>query len=282
MWRLLSLSLALTIVGQAFSPALDDWRKEIEAAGATVNFVNIVTDPVRNEMRIEGEVRDRALLVSYLANERFRGELVNAHALTISQNAGGRSIHFIVFNMAREAEWRKHEEGLVAHELGHVWLQVRGFAGVPYVSGKAESCLAIHVNDVVQHVIIRAEMARRGIDGIDYWLSKLLPLISDLESGAAAPVLPPCRQAALLSHWLDARLGTAAEDWDKMKPVEQQFSRLYPLLAAAASEVESEVRRMNPASLEGYEQSLRFVRDRFNRMYDLLAAPKNGPSQSPL
>ncbi len=276
MWRLFCLFPALTLAGDASSPALEEWRKEIESAGATVNFVRIVTDPLRNEMRIEGEVRDRPVLVSYLSDERFRGELVNAHALTISQNAGGRSIHFILFNMAREAEWRKHEDGLVAHELGHVWLQVQGFGGVPYVSGKADSCLAIHVNDAVQHVIIRAEMARRGIDGIDYWLSKLLPLISDLESGVAAATLSPCQQAALLGHWLDARLGTAAEDWEKMKPVEENFRRLYPVLGSAASELETEVRRRDLTSPEGYRQALRLVHERFVRVLEQLAAPKSG------
>jgi hypothetical protein len=268
---LLSAYFTLAAFAPAADGSLDQWRREIEAAGVKLAVVRVATDPARQEMRLQGEPPHRPILVSYLSNDRFRAELLAAHALTVTHRAEGQTYAFVVLNLAREAEWRPFETGLLAHELGHVWLESQGYQGLPF-SGAEDACVAVHANDIVQHILIRAETRRRQIDGVDYWLAKLLPLIQDLEQDHPRMPLPACAELTLLSHWLDARLGVAAEDWLPLTPVAARFASRYPELAEVADELEAVLRPANLIDRDAYRAALHSTHQQIQALYRRLAA----------
>jgi hypothetical protein len=259
----------------AFAPAadgpLEQWQREIEASGVKLAVVRVVTDPARQEMRLQGDPPHRPIIVSYLMNDRFRAELFAAHALTVTHRAAGQTYSFVVLNLAREAEWRPYETGLMAHELGHVWLESQGYQGLPF-SGSEDACVAVHANDIVQHILIRAETRRRQIDGVDYWLSKLMPLIQELEEDKPRTPLPPCAELTLLSHWLDARLGVATEDWLALAPVATRFASRYPELAEAAEHLEAVLRPADLRNRDTYRAALHTTYEQVQVLYRKLAA----------
>ncbi len=268
---LLSAYFTLAAFAPAADGSLEQWRREIEASGVKLAVVRVATDPARREMRLLGDPPHRPIIVSYLMNDRFRAELLGAHALTVTHRAGERTYSFVVLNLAREAEWRRYASGLMAHELGHVWLESQGYPGLPF-SGAEDACVAVHANDMVQHILIRAETRRRQIDAVDYWLAKLMPLIQDLEEDRPRTPLPACAELALLSHWLDARLGVAAEDWLALHPVAARFASRYPDLAEVAEQLETVLRPANLTDRDAYRAALHATYEHVQALYRRLAA----------
>jgi hypothetical protein len=261
----LTLATPLVCAGEGWSAALREWTREIEAAGGQVIPVRVVTDPNGGAMRFEGEVAHRGVVARYMADDNFRAQLVAAHALTLNYRGPEGRLHFIIMNIARAPEWSDHAEGMLAHEVGHAWLDAMGYAGVTYESG-SQACLSTHITDVVQHVMIRSEMRRRRIDSTGYWLSKLTPLIADLESGNPPKVAGPCGQALLLSQWLDARLGTSPEAWEKLRPIELAFAEAYPEVGRCAADIESLLRVADLMDPVAYRTVLEAVRARIHRL----------------
>lgn len=221
------------------SPPLAQWKEEIEAAGpGKVVLARVFTDGARNQILLPEDAGERPLLRQYFLNPAFVAEFVHMHAATVNHLGPGGPVHFILLNMARSAEWDGHEDAVLAHELGHVWLFVNNYPA-PAFEGREDSCVAIQAGDAVQHVLIREEIRRRGIDLLPFWTRNLKTQLETLEAHEPGDFagLPLCRQVSLLTQWVDVRLGLSPESWKDYERFSQAMTRCFPWLAAAAGEL---------------------------------------------
>lgn len=148
---LLALQLPITL------PApVERWKAEIESR----NFSKIEI------LRIPGDTgsgEDRKVLMSYFNKADFAESFSRSQALTFRYELAGRSRSLILLNMSRMQQTQNSADALIAHELGHIWLASLGLLPPLYEPGP-DSCLAVHYGDIVQHILLRAENDRRGID----------------------------------------------------------------------------------------------------------------------
>jgi hypothetical protein len=259
-----ALLLASVVV---LSPALTKWKAEIEERdGGKIILVPIETDAKSNTMILPEDIEARPVLRRFFLSEDFRGQLASAHALTVNSDPAEGKFHFILLNMARAEQWREAEEALLAHEFGHIWLNATGYSGLPYQPGP-DSCLAINAGDVVQHVLIRREMKRRGIPNLPYWLPNLERSLAALEqAGAAAPPLTGCPKLVQLTQWVDARLGLTVEDWSKLPRFLALLEKDYPDLAPLADDLAEYIGYRDISDPEQYRRVLEFSRRKFGKV----------------
>ncbi len=177
--------------------------------------------------------------------------------MTANLPVGGRRVSFIVLNMSRAAEWQAFEDPILAHELGHVYLDVRGYRS-PGLRPGTPVCEAVHTGDLVQHILIRPEMARRGIDYVPWMAATLEPVIERLQMPPAAGG-SKCGQLARLSMWLDASLGLTAEDWPRLPEFVDVLNRSFPELVPIEAGLRNRLAAMDVSSRAGYQAALRLA-----------------------
>jgi hypothetical protein len=244
----------------SFSDSLEMWAREIErTSGGTVLAVRIYTDPLRNELRIPDDAPLSDLIAHYLRDAGFRAQFAAAHALTVNHAGANGKTHLILVNMARADEWSGEEQGLLAHELGHAWLDALGFASPVYVPGP-RSCVGVLAGDIVQHVLIRSETERRGVSQRRYWMRQL-------QAGGPQPAGEPCQRLIQLARLVDARLGLESRDQAFLKRLESEYASADPGLLDYAGAVE---RALDPKITEraGFSASVQRVRAILERLYD--------------
>jgi hypothetical protein len=238
---------------------LAEWKREIESIrGSQVVFARIFLDRERNEMRLPEDTASADVLRRYLRVEAFRSQLAAAHSLTVNHSGSGGAIHFIVVNMGFADEWSGAEDELLAHELGHAWLDEKGFRSPPFGSG--EPCIAVHTGGIVQHILIRAETARRGISLRRYWIGNLetsLRFLSSPDAGRTA--LSPCQRLIQLAQLVDTRLGLTALDWPALNRFEELHRKLHPEIAVHADAIASYLRGRDVSGQIAYDDAIRFV-----------------------
>ncbi|MCC6362921.1 MAG: hypothetical protein IT165_05315 [Bryobacterales bacterium] len=209
---------------------LEDWGREIEAlSGGPVILVRVETDATDNSLHIPPAFPGREIVRQYFLQQSFVEQLFRAHALSLNQDG----FHFILLNMARAADWQGLEESLLAHEYGHIWLDVLGYRAPAYIP--AAPCLSTHAGDIVQHVLIREETRRRGFDYMAFWTRNQERWLNSMLSLTQAPELEACQRLQLLSAWVDAQLGSTPLQWPKRAEYLGMLNRLYPRLAASAN-----------------------------------------------
>jgi hypothetical protein len=203
---------------------LEQWKTEIEqVGGAPVVVVRVETDKERNELRAPEDLPHRAAAVKLLSNEGFLRQFVAAHALSVNWYEKGQTVHFIFLNMARAEEW--DEEGLLAHEYGHAWLHALGYA-MARVPQSHPSCLATHAGDVVEHVLIRKEAVRRGLDVLAYFKRNVEAALASEGAGEARE---GCQRLAQLALSVDATLA--------FPELRDALAQKFPGLRAPAAEL---------------------------------------------
>ncbi len=193
--------------GLPLSEALEEWKREIEAKLA--GRVQIVAVPGG-----ELEEEDSDLLNGQMANPALVAAFERAQALTISVRVGARLRPFVLLNKKRIEATRNDASTLVAHELGHIWLQAQGLFPPRFGAG-ARACLAVHAGDIVQHEWIRAELDRRGIGWRENYArdyEAAWEAVKGVRPGGAGD---DCRRAQRLSLMVDLRaaFGAEAGEW---------------------------------------------------------------------
>ncbi len=242
------------------SERLETWKREIEQRGEQVVVARIETDRETNQIRIPPGTPRRALLARILAVPKLLDQFARTHAMTLNQPAAEGRVHFVLLNMARADEFKDAEEPLLAHELGHAWLDALGFQS-PDVAGEPQPCLAIHAGDIVQHILIRKEMARRGIAFHDYWIRNLDAALDALKK-EDAPAAGPCDSLARIALWTDVRLGLGPESWSRYAEFDQTFRRRFPSLAGTVDELVTVLSAVDVSVRERYTRALAYVRRR--------------------
>jgi hypothetical protein len=224
-------------------------------------------DPASHELRIPEDAEGREILARYFRQPAFRTQFIAAHALTINHQGPEGKLHFILLNGASAAQWTGMEDALLAHELGHAWLDERGYKSPAYAAAE-RSCVAIHAGDMVQHILIRDETNRRGIAARHYWLRNLRAASAYLENRPAGQAEPPCQKLIRLTQLLDVRLGLSQQDWDGFDHFLELYQTSYPDLLTHADAMESFLRDHDVSQPADFAAALEFVKDRLERLYD--------------
>lgn len=275
MWVGLAQGLGAQSGYVALSKPLLEWKKEIEAkGGGKLIAVRVYTDPLRNEISLPADTEQRAILRRYFLDESFRGLLAGAHSLSVNYGGSEGKYHFVLLNMALAEQWSGQEEAVLADEFGHAWLSAQGYGAPEYRPG-AEACVGVQAGNVVQHVLIREELERRGIRYREHWLRTLEPALEKLESGTAVPLAatPPCERLAQLALWVEVRMSLSAELWQNFSRFQQMMSKRYPETRASSEQIESRLGEMKPAgpgqlpSREAYQSALDYTLGKFTELY---------------
>ena len=259
------LSLLLTarvaLAAPPLSERLETWKREIEQRGEPLVVARIETDRETNQVRIPPDTPRRALLARLLASQGLVEQFVQTHAMTLNQQALEGRTHFVLLNMARAAEFKDAEEPLLAHEFGHAWLDALGFRS-PDVAGEAQPCLAIHAGDIVQHILIRGEIERRGFVFRDYWIRNLDQALDALKKEAAPGAAGACDSLARIALWTDVRLALSADSWSRYGEFDQAFRRRFPLLAETVDELVTVLEAVDVTALDRFRRALAYVHRR--------------------
>ncbi|MCL4853224.1 MAG: hypothetical protein KJZ78_17845 [Bryobacteraceae bacterium] len=247
------------------SPALTEWKSEIEATGSgRLIAVRIFTDPVNREIRLPPDIPAIEVLERYLRNTAFIEQFTLAHALTIDYQGVEGRLFFVLLNMALAGEWEGDEDALLAHEFGHVWLNLNGYPSLAFRG--AEGCVALHASDIVQHELLRQDFRRRGIDYDSFWIRNLerarIELASRQEQAAEEN---PCRRMAGLTLWIDVRLGLTSREWAHRDEFLAALEGRYPEWRELAAELAQRIEKTDLRDRRRYRAILDLTARRIQR-----------------
>ncbi len=240
------------------NPALESWQSEIQTlSGGVLVMVPVETDPVENVLRIPPSFPGRPIVAQLLSNESFVVQLTRAHALNANVSGPQGVHHFILLNMARSADWKDLEDSLLAHEFGHVWLNAMGYRALDSSSDPLRACLATHAGDMVQHILIREEGKRRGLDVSAFWLRIQETALS--RENQPLPELSRCERWQAAAEWLDAVEG--APGWPLLPRYEMMMRRRFPQLIEPLAVIRSTLHGRDLWDRSLYEYALRMLTD---------------------
>lgn len=237
-------SAFVLIFALAAPQVLEVWRGEIEAAGGVpVLVAEVEFEPGGQQMRLPEGIAGRALFAHYLRQEEFVRQFVHMRGVMVHHRGWGGEAFLVMLNGARRTEWEPHVAALVGHEFGHAWLRAKRFPETTPEAGDPP-CLAIHAGDIVEHVLIRRELDRRGIGHRGYAAESFAASRVAMKQREDGEGLKQARQDACLALrqvalWVDARLGLAAEDWPDLAQYEAEARRVFPGLEEHVSAIEA-------------------------------------------
>jgi hypothetical protein len=260
----LFLAMALSAAAQPapgdLPQALRPWVSEIEdLSGGRVILVRAYADPKRDAVLVPVAVERGEVLDRYMKDPGFRRQLGAANALSLNYEGPEGRLHYVLMNMAHSARWAGVEDGLLGHELGHAWLNARGFRSPEYARGP-RACIAALSGDMVQHVLIRAEMERRGIQYRGFW-------VRQLEAELPGRDDDPCRRLILLTHLVDALLGFGAAEWNGLERYEAAIRETNPLVPPYAAEIAAYLKAASLSEPAGFAEAVCAVRSRAERLF---------------
>ena len=253
--------LALLGFWQLSAP-LAQWKQEIEKEShAPLVIARVYRDRQQNTITLPPDTPQRDIAKSYLMKEEFVRQLMQSYALLISHHGPAGLVNIIMLNMDRKAEWAS-EDAIIAHEMGHVWLKALDYP-VPIIQDGPNMCLGIETGDVVQHILIRREMDRRGIDYLEGWRRDLDAALQKLEDEPAeSSPTEPCRRLRLAALWLDVRLGLTDATWPNRPRLEAELRTHAAPMLPIVDQIETYLRGVDVASKPVHGEALSFVLER--------------------
>lgn len=259
------LPLLPALVLLALPPVLEQWRAEIEAAGgAPVLVAEVEFSADGSEMRLPDDVPGRPLFVQYLRREDFVRQFLLMRGVLVHHQGPDANAFLVLLNGARRGEWGAHEASLLGHEFGHAWLRARGYPAPVFPPGPL-ACLAIHTGDIVQHVLIRREMDRRGIPHQPLWLESLAAATRaartwpDGDGLRRARVDDPCLAARQAAEWADVRLGFIDARPEVVDQYEAEMRRVYPGLESVVGSIAEAVSGLEVEDRQRHREALELV-----------------------
>jgi len=264
-----ALILFTIVVGFAAQPTarveltgpLAEWKKEIESLdGHSVVVARVYYNPRNGVVRLPPDAPERPAIVEYLRNPNFLKQFVAMHAITIHHKDGDRTLHIVLLNMGRLAEWGRHEDALIGQEFARISLYTRNYPEPAY-DGREEACIGIQAADLLQRQLIRRELKRRGIDYNAYLLPLLETAMRQMERAEVRPVeeIPTCALMSKLVLWLDARLGITDKEWPARGRFLRALKRMYPILERTSDDLYGQLAPLDLGDQETYTRALELV-----------------------
>jgi hypothetical protein len=266
MLRCLVLFAAVPLVGQTLTPALMRWRQEIEARGTPVYITRVDYNPARNTIGLPQDAPRRDIFASYLRSPAFLNDFQHLYAASITHKEEGKESYLILLNTARADEWRDAEEAVLAHELGHHWLQSLGYPAPAYQPGPL-SCVSMFAGDVVQHVLIRQELDRREINHRGLMARVLDATARHLAANPKPPASDRCllvRQAAQLA---DAILGMSGAPWPGREAYDAAWREKLPDIEVPVGKIVRYLRNRDVAPLDAHKEAVQFAYEQLLALY---------------
>ncbi len=242
-------------------PKLVEWRKEIEATGRTkVILARVYRDRKHDLVYLPKDAGQRPILVRYFHNEHFLRQFIKMDAVTINYYGEEGTFSFILLNMDRSEDWDFDEDAVLAHEFGHAWLFANDYVA-PVFEGKQDSCISIYAGEAVQHILIRKEIARRGIPDLDYRLRSLEKTLDHLQrdDAPAFEQLSVCEKMAPIVPWLDVRLGLSPELWNHYDRFQKVMEQRFPVLKQFTRDLYRKLRVAKLDTPKNYQRTLEDV-----------------------
>lgn len=253
------------------SDRLAAWKAEIEKqSGVPVHCARLYVERGAGILDIPEDAPEAVLLASlFQGRPELKMEFLPMQAMNLAYDDGAARHQFVLINMARREEFAGGEEGLIAHEFGHIALQAKGYR-LPVYDGGPLACEALHVGSMVQHALIRKELTRRGFDQETVWVRNLdeaLPRYENAAAAGAGPDANPCARLAQLSLATDVVAGLSEQRWPNRGRYLTALRKKDPRLVAAAEAIAADFTQGAMSTPEQYEVMLDRVRQRVEALF---------------
>ncbi|MBI4892030.1 MAG: hypothetical protein HY821_15500 [Acidobacteria bacterium] len=208
--------------------ALAQWKGDIEArSGLPLVVAETEYEANDHSFRLAPDTPQRAAFIEYLQVENFRRQYMQMYAVMIHHKAAGGSAYLVMLNGMRRADWKGHEEALIAHEFGHAWIKAQGYP-TPIFIDNQWACVGVHSGDVVQHGLIRSELDKRGIEYRKFWLGGLETATLQMETSPSPAPEDRCARIRVAAQWLDVKLGLKPGEWPAQARYEAALRKWMP------------------------------------------------------
>ena len=253
----------------SLSPSLTTWKEAIEKTGKiAVVLLRLPATAQTAMLVLPADTPEREALANYTDQPGFVSQYRGAQAMTVNYLGPKGRVSFVLVN-PEHAGTGAAEEAVIAHEFGHIWLKAQRYPAPAYAGGDT-ACLSVHALDAVQHILIREEMERRGVEWKAPWYAALGAALAQMESepGAAARA-GRCQRLGQAAMWIDVALG--AGDWGRQRDFLAAMRRRFPEMVPTAEEITAYLRSAGVEDVGRHRAALSFV---FGRMKQLaLAVP---------
>ncbi len=135
------------------------------------------------------------------------------------------------------------------------------------------ACAGIHSGDITQHVLIRSELDRRGIDHRTFWFETLDLAASQLERDPPPPESDRCARVRQAAQLVDVRLGVKSGEWPGQARYEAAVRRAMPEVEFTVAAIAAHLRAHDMADRGQHRAALQFV---FEKLKDLGYRRTNG------
>jgi hypothetical protein len=197
--------------------------------------------------------------------------------LVANPRSGGGYDYLVFLNLGRADLWRAHEEDVLAHELAHAWLHSRGYRAPPQREG-VPPCVPVQTGDIVHHVLLRQELARRKIPWFRFWLSQL-SASAVTGAGDGGDPADRCMEVRQVAELVDVYDSTEAEYWPERETYLREVRLRRPFAEVEAAQIARWLRGRDLWNQEQYQEALRFVFARLAQAASGGSSP--GPSRNP-
>jgi len=232
---------------------LDSWRAEI----AKLDHSQILIMRVTEDMAPPEDPEARSIITGVFQSPGFASQMARAEAMSVTN--GG--YHFILINPVLTPD--KDVDAVLAHELGHLWLKAQGYPSLVFQGGDA-GCLTVNAGDIVQHVLVRAELDKRKVNWRPHWLENLEKTTEFLErNGKTQPTAAVCQRLAQLALWVDVKVGLNENTWKGFPAFEKAMAMSFPELRQSAEYLAGYLSKLNLADKNVHREALRVA---FTRM----------------
>ena len=246
--------------------ALLSWKTDIEAkGGARLLVAEVQHQAERNEFTLADDTPGRELFIEYLKQDQFMGQFSLMYAVMIHHKSPVGGAYLIMLNGAKRSEWEAHQEALLAHEFGHAWLKAEGYPA-PILISNQWACVGIHAGDITQHVLIRAELDRRGIDHRTFWFRTMDQATVQMEKGPPPPETDRCARVRQTAQLVDVRLGVKAGQWAGQARYEAAVHQSMPEVESTASAIVEYLQSRDMADRAQHRAALQFVFEKLKEL----------------
>ena len=250
---------------------LELWRQEIEKTGPQ----GVVLLRLQPGDPAPADTPHRDILRPDLEDRDFQLQFQRAQALSVTYTGDEGRLSFVLLNTRQTPP--DDEPYVIAHEFGHLWLKALKYPAPAYAGGPA-ACLSILTGDAVQHVLIRKDMDRRGIEWRAPWIRTLEPALKAMEAQRNPPPPTRCQAMTQTILWIDVSLGLTDEQWPERRRFLDLLTRQFPVIEPVAPGLAAYLEKQNLVPRDGHVQALQTV---FNRLKEM-TLPLAGDTPAPL